>query len=90
MHTAAIASGNTSILSSSGGAKKIAANSIVATMVTLPIAVNGHIVDAGDRSTFGFDLQAGRTFVAVVQAAVVTVLTLFDPGETVRVEARVD
>ena len=38
--------------------------------VTLPIAVNGHILDAGDRNVFGFDLEAGRAFVAAVQAAV--------------------
>jgi hypothetical protein len=38
--------------------------------VTLPTAVNGHIMEGGDRDTFGFDLQAGQTFVAVVQAAV--------------------
>jgi len=51
--------------------------------VELPGAVNGHIREAGDRNTFGFDLQAGRTFVAVVQAAVVespldSLLTLRD------------
>ena len=34
MHTAPIASGNTSSVSRSGGAKKIAASSIVATIVT--------------------------------------------------------
>jgi hypothetical protein len=34
MHTAPIASGSSSMLSRSGGAKKILASSIVATMVT--------------------------------------------------------
>lgn len=51
--------------------------------VTLPIAVNGRILDAGHRDTFSFDLQAGRTFVAAVQAAAVdspldSLLTLHD------------
>ena len=51
--------------------------------VTLPTAVNGHILTAGDRNTFGFDLQAGQTFVAAVQAAAVdspldSLLTLRD------------
>jgi hypothetical protein len=51
--------------------------------VTLPIAVDGHILQAGSRNIFGFDLQAGRTFVATVQAAVVdspldSLLTLRD------------
>ncbi len=51
--------------------------------VILPTAVNGHILEAGDRNSFGCELQAGRTFVAVVQAAVVdspldSLLTLRD------------
>ena len=51
--------------------------------VALPATANGHIVTAGDRNVFGFDLQAGRTFVATVQAAVVdspldSLLTLRD------------
>jgi len=37
--------------------------------VELPTAVNGHILEAGDRATFGFDLSAGETFVALVLAA---------------------
>ncbi|MCW3054456.1 MAG: Bacterial pre-peptidase C-terminal domain [Chthonomonadales bacterium] len=37
--------------------------------VELPTAVNGHILEAGDRATFGFDLSAGETFVALVVAA---------------------
>lgn len=51
--------------------------------ITLPTAVNGHLLTAGDHPAFGFDLQAGRTFVASVQAAVVdspldSLLTLRD------------
>ncbi len=38
--------------------------------VPLPSAVNGHILEAGDHATFGFDLPVGGTFVALVQAAV--------------------
>jgi len=38
--------------------------------VELPRAVNGHILEAGDHATFGFELGERESFVAVVQAAV--------------------
>jgi hypothetical protein len=37
--------------------------------VSLPISVNGHIGEVGDQDTFGFDLEAGKTFVGEVTAA---------------------
>ncbi len=38
--------------------------------VSLPIAVNGRLQEVGDQDNFAFDLEAGKTFVAEVTAAV--------------------
>src|SRR5579871_6403795 len=51
--------------------------------VSLPVAVNGAIDTLGDQDVFAFDLEAGKTFVAEVKAAVVdssldSLLTLRD------------